>query len=90
MRPLLRRDHLSAISDLTPTANLYAHVQPGALDNGDVTLLVQHQVEQIGCPLWLIWDGASIHHGEELDRYLLQVRPEQILLERLPADAPEL
>lgn len=90
MQPFLTRDHLSAISGVTPTANLYAQVRSGALNNSDVTLFVQHLLEEIGCPLWLIWDGGSIHHGEDLDRFLLQVGPDQVLLECLPSYAPEL
>ena len=90
LRPFLTRDHLSAISAVTPNANLYAHFRTWALDNGDVALFLQHLLEQIGSPLWLIWDGSPIHHGEPLDAFFREVGPEQVRLERLPAYAPEL
>ena len=90
LRPFLTRDHLSAISGVTPTGHLYTHVSEHAFTNFDVALFVEHLVEQVGGPLLLIWDGSPIHHGPSLNSLLAKIGPDQVLMERLPAYAPEL
>jgi transposase len=41
-------------------------------------------------PLIVIWDGASIHRGEEVKRFLAAGHGARIHLEPLPGYAPEL
>ena len=45
---------------------------------------------QIRGKLLVIWDGASIHHGEAVKQYLAGGAAARLHLERLPGYAPEL
>lgn len=88
LRPFLTRDHLSVISAVTPAGQLYSHTSDQALGSSEVALFVQHLLEQLGCPLLLLWDGSPIHRGEAQD-FITHLGSEQIIVERLPAYAPD-
>jgi len=89
LHPFLTRDHLSVISAVTPAGQLYSHTSDKALGSFEVTLFVQHLLEQLGCPLLLLWDGSPIHCGQVTD-FIAQLGPQQIITERFPPYAPEL
>jgi transposase len=89
LRPKVTRDHLSVISGVTMAAQFYTHISDKALDSLDVKLFVQHLLEQLGCPVLVIWDGASIHRGD-VDDWIAEVGSEQIQVAQLPGYAPEL
>lgn len=89
LRPFLTRDHLSVISAVTPAGQLYSHTSQQALGSFEVALFVQHLLEQLGCPLLLLWDGSPIHRGDVQD-FIAQLGSRQIVTERLPPYAPDL
>ncbi|MCH2636682.1 MAG: transposase [Acidimicrobiales bacterium] len=84
------RDHLSAISAITPEGKLYFHLQEGAFDGMDVVRFVCHLLRHIPGKLLIVWDGASIHKGEAIRRLLATDRENDLWLESFPAYAPEL
>ena len=89
LHPSLTRDHLSVISGVTQEGQLYTHTSNCALSSLDAALFLQHLLEIFGCPLLVFWDGSPIHRGDVND-FLARVGSEQILVERLPAYAPDL
>jgi hypothetical protein len=59
--PLLRvpltRDHLSAISAVTPRGKLYIMVQATAFDGPAIVRFLRHLLRHIPGKILLIWDG---------------------------------
>jgi transposase len=92
--PILRewcsRDHLSAISAISPEGKLYFPCQSHALDSGDVVAFLEHLLREVPGRLVLIWDGSPIHRSHTLKEFLAKGAAQRIHLERLPAYAPEL
>jgi transposase len=92
--PILRewctRDHLSAISAISPEGKLYFPSQDRALDSADVVAFLEHLLREVPGRLVLIWDGAPIHRSHALKAFLADSAAPRIHLERLPAYAPEL
>ena len=66
--PILRdwctRDHLSAISALSPEGKLYVQRQAHAMDSSDVVAFLEHLLREVTGRLVLIWDGAPIHRSQ--------------------------
>jgi transposase len=91
-----RRDRISAISSITVSPknrrlNLYFDLLP---DNDNVraedTVAYLRQLKnRIGENFTLLWDGSWVHERSKLVRAFLAEHPE-IVVERLPAYAPEL
>lgn len=92
--PLLRvpltRDHLSAISAVTPDGRLFTHIQDGAFRGDTVVGFLRQLLRQIRGKLLVIWDGASIHHGRAVKAFLAAGAAHRLHLERLPGYAPDL
>jgi transposase len=92
--PILRewctRDHLSAISAISPEGKLYFHSQDCALDSSDVVAFLEHLLREVPGRLVIIWDGAPIHRSHRIKAFLVNGAAQRIHLERLPAYAPEL
>ena len=92
--PILRewctRDHLSAISALSPEGKLYFYCQDHALNSADVVAFLEHLLREVPGRLVIIWDGAPIHRSHRLTAFLVNGAAQRIHLERLPAYAPEL
>jgi transposase len=92
--PILRewwtRDHLSAISAISPEGKLYFHSQDRALDSVDVVAFLEHLLREVSGPMVLIWDGAPIHRSRVVQEFLANGAAHRMHLERLPASAPEL
>jgi len=86
----LTRDHLSAISAITPQGQLYLQLKEGALNGWDVARFLGHLLQPIPGKLLVLWDGASIHRGEAIRTFLATDRNQDIWLERFPPYAPEL
>ena len=87
---VLGRDHLSAISVITPEGALYFHAQDKPLDGADVVRFLCHLLRQIPGKLLVLWDGSTIHYNEVVRRLLASDRNGNLWLERLPPYAPEL
>jgi transposase len=92
--PLLRewctRDHLSAISAISPAGKLYFHCQDHAITSEDVVAFLEHLLREVPGRLVLIWDGAPIHRSHVIQEFLANGTAHRLQVERLPAYAPEL
>jgi transposase len=92
--PILRdwctREHLSAISAISPEGKLYFHSQDRALDSADVVAFLEHLLREVPGRMVLIWDGAPIHRSRVIKEFLANGAAPRLHLERLPAYAPEL
>jgi transposase len=92
--PILRewctRDHLSAISAISPEGKLYFQSQDHAMDSSDVVAFLEHLLREVPGRMVLIWDGAPIHRSHVIKDFLAEGAAQRLHLERLPAYAPEL
>jgi transposase len=92
--PILRewwtRDHLSAISAISPGGKLYFRCQDHALNSEDVVAFLGHLLREVPGRMVMIWDGAPIHRSHLIQKFLANGAAKRIHLERLPAYAPEL
>jgi transposase len=92
--PILRewwtRDHLSAISALSPEGKLYFHCQDHAINSDDVVAFLEHLLREVPGSMVVIWDGAPIHRSRTVQAFLVNGAAQRLHLERLPAYAPEL
>ena len=92
--PVLRewctRDHLSAISAISPEGKLYFHSQDRAIDAADVVMVLEPLRREVPGRMVLIWDGSPIHRSHTIKEFLAKGAAQRIHLERLPAYAPEL
>jgi transposase len=90
LRVPLTRDHLSAISAITPEGRLYMKVQKAAFKGPDIVRFLRHLLRHIPGQLLIIWDGLPAHHGQAVKDFLKQGAAQRIHLERLPGYAPDL
>jgi transposase len=92
--PILRewctRDHLSAISAISPAGKLYFACQAYALNSEDGVAFLAHLLREVPGRMVIIWDGAPIHRGHMVKAFLANGAAHRMHLERLPAYAPEL
>jgi transposase len=92
--PILRewwtRDHLSAISAVSPEGKLYFSCQDCALNSADVAAFLEHLLREVPGRMVIIWDGAPIHRSHMIKEFLANGAAQRLHLERLPAYAPEL
>jgi transposase len=84
------RDHLSAISAISPEGQRYCHGQDHALDSGDVVASLEHLLREVAGRLVLMWDGSPIHRSHTIQAFLAHGAAQRLHLECLPAYAPEL
>lgn len=90
LREWYTRDHLSAISAISPPGTLYCHSQDRPLNSDDVVAFLEHLLREVPGQMVLIWDGAPIHRSRTIKEFLTYGAAHRIHLERLPAYAPEL
>jgi transposase len=83
-------DHLSVISGVTPQGQLFVAMHEGSITGREVVLFLLHLERSLPGPLIVIWDGASIHRGQEVQQFLAAGHARRIHLERVPGYAPEL
>ena len=92
--PILRewwtREHLSAISAISPEGQRYFHAQDHAINSEDVVTCLEHLLREVPGRLVVIWDGAPIHRSHTIKAFLANGAAARLHLERLPAYAPEL
>jgi transposase len=92
--PLLRewwtRDHLSAISAISPEGKLYVHCQEGAIHSADVVAFLEHLLREVPGRLVIIWDGAPIHRSRVTTEFRPNGARQRRHVERLTAYVPEL
>ncbi len=90
IRHKLGREHLSVISGVTPSGDLYLMVQDRAYKGPDVIDFLEHLLCQIPGKLLVIWDGAPIHRSKVIKKFLAEGAASRLHLERLPPYAPDL
>jgi transposase len=92
--PILRewytRDHLSAISAISPEGTRYFQAQDHAMNSADVVAFLEHLLREVPGRMTIIWDGAPIHRSQVIKTFLASGVAQRMHLERLPAYAPEL
>jgi hypothetical protein len=84
------RDHLSAMSAISPEGKLYFHCQDRAINSEDVVAFLEPLRREVPGRMVLIWDGAPMHRRQLIHPFLATRAASRLHLERLPADAPEL
>ncbi len=90
LRVPLTRDHLSAISAITPAGQLLLQVRDRSLRGPDVVRFLQHLLRHVPGRLLVIWDGSPIHRAQVVKDFLARGAARRLHLEPLPAYAPEL
>ena len=90
LRVPLTRDHLSAISGITPDGRLFLQVRPVSYDAAAVVGFLRVLLRKISGKILLIWDGAPIHRGHEIKDFLKRGATKRLHLEQLPGYAPDL
>jgi transposase len=90
LRAHLTRDHLSAISGITPSGRLFFKLQDKAFNACGVVEFLRHLLRQIPGKLLVLWDGSGIHRGRVVRAFLASPAGRRVRCERLPAYAPEL
>jgi len=90
IREMVTRDHLSAISAITPDGKLYMMVREEAFKGPDVVRFLVHLLRHIGGKLLVVWDCSPIHRSQAVKDLLATRRGKRIHLEQLPTYAPEL
>jgi hypothetical protein len=85
LREWWTRDHLSAISAISPEGKLSFHSQDCALDSDDVVALLDHLLREVPGQLVIIWDGAPIHRSHLITEFLAHGAAQRLHVERLPA-----
>jgi hypothetical protein len=92
--PILRewwtRDHLSAISAISPEGKLYFRCQDHVINSADVVAFLEHLLREVPGRMLIIWDGAPIHRSRVIKEFLATGAAQRFHLEHLPAYAPEL
>jgi len=86
----LTRDHLSVIGGVTPEGRLFTQIQEKAFDGEGVVAFLEHLIRRIQGKVTVVWDGATIHRGQAVKKFLSQGGARRIHLVRLPGYAPEL
>ncbi len=90
LRAPLTRDHLAAISAITPDGRLFTHIQREAFRGPAIVGFLRQLLRQVRGKLLVIWDGAPIHHCQPVKDFLAAGAAKRLHLERLPGYAPEL
>jgi transposase len=90
LRVPLTRDHLSAISAITPTGQLFLHVREHSLRGPDVVRFLRHLLEHLPGKLLVVWDGSPIHRAQVVKDFLAAGTAPRLRLEPLPGYAPDL
>ena len=88
-----RRDKISAISAVSVSPQrqrlgLYVHFHRLNITRIEVAIFLRDLLRHLRGPIILLWDGGSIHQGEEVER-ILRKHP-RLHCQRFPAYAPEL
>lgn len=66
LRVKLTRDHLAAISGITPDGRLLMQMQDRAYRAEDVVRFLRLLLRKIKGKLLVIWDGSPIHRAQEI------------------------
>jgi transposase len=86
----LTRDHLSLISAVTEDLRLLSRTWTGAINGERVVAFLQHILRHVAGKLLVVWDGAPIHRGKAVKRFLADGGATRMKLLSLPSYAPDL
>ncbi len=75
IKEFLTRDHLSAISGITPDGKLYMMVQDRAYKSPDVVDFLEHLLKHIPGKLLIVWDRSPIVTVFRISDPLKALRP---------------
>lgn len=84
------RDHLSVMGAVTNQGGIYAMVRPKSLNGLHTVAFLAHLLRMVAGRLLVVWDGSPIHRRAEVKAFLSGQTGRQIVLEALPAYAPDL
>jgi transposase len=84
------KDHLSVMSGITLTGQLFTLTREEALTSCESVLFLRHLLHALSAKLLVIWDGSPIHRGVEVKEFLADGGARHVHLERLPPYAPDL
>jgi transposase len=87
---MVARDHLPAISAISPEDKLDFHGQDRAINSADVIAFLEHLWREVSGRMVSIWDGPPMHCSRVSKGFLANGAVQRLPLERLPAYAPEL
>ncbi len=90
LRVPLTRDHLSAISGITPDGRLFLQVRQSAYDANAVVAFLRILLRKIPGKILIIWDGSPIHRAQPIKDFLKRGAARRLWLEQLPGYAPDL
>jgi transposase len=90
LREWWTRDHLSAISAISPAGKVYFYSQDCAITSAAVVAFLDHLLREVPGRRVIVWDGSPIHRRHTMKEFLANGAAQRLHLERLPADAPEL
>jgi len=79
------REHLSAISAISPEGKLSCHCQDRARDSVDVVAFPEHLLREVPGRMVSIWDGAPVHRSQVIKTFLGNGAAPRLHVERLPA-----
>lgn len=85
----LAQDHLSIIGEITEQGRLYLREYRHPVRQQQVVTFLEHLERTIADPLLVIWDGARIHRGKDVQEHVARIGAQRLLIETLPY-APEL
>jgi hypothetical protein len=80
----LSRDHLAAISGITPDGQLFMQTQEHAYCSPDVVRFLRVLLRKIRGKLLVLWDGSPIHRGQPIKNFLRTGAAKRLHLEQLP------
>ena len=86
----LTRDHLSAISGITPDGRLFLQVRPASYDAAAVVGFLRVLLHKLSGKIIVVWDGSTIHRGHEIKAFLKRGAAKRLHVEQLPGYAPDL
>lgn len=75
---------------VTAAGELFTHIQPQSCTGETAVAFLRQLLRQIPGKLLVVWDGASIHHGQAVKAVLARGASARLHVERLPAYAPDL
>jgi transposase len=90
LRAPLSRDHLAAVSAITPAGRLFSHVQAEPFRGPTIVAFLRQLLRQVRGTLLVIWDGAPIHRCQPVTAFLAAGAARRLHLEQLPGYAPDL
>jgi transposase len=90
LREWLTWDHLSAISAITPTGELYLSLQERAFNGEDVVRFLQQLLDHLPGKLLVEWDGIGVHRSRAVKEFLAIGAGQRLWIEPLPGYVPEL